>query len=346
MCPKVDPGGLGSYESQNLDGSNDAAAMRWQFDRADTITHVGFSVSNIGGTPPTYKVTLQSLDADGEPDGTELASGTITPVSTGWKWVALGSSYGASAGEMIAATLEYDSGTINSSNDMAVAYAWDGWGMDHDFPSGLTKTTTAWTPRGDRGPAMAMKSSSNVYGLARSDGETLPTGTSAAGERIAAIIRPPFDVDVKGFWWAGRTNPTSGDTTKAGIWTTGNTLVQGNTALQILTGASEWHYYALGGLASLSSGTDYYIGVEEVDVLLRDAHWVFPSTDEVLNCIFNTGFQHRGRATYNGTSWSTDGTKTPLIILDVDETSLPSGGGAGDPYLAQGLHGIESGIVA
>lgn len=133
-------GGMGVTAVQTaftLDQTTDA--MEWIFpaDEAVALTRLGFRYGVRTGTPPTYKASLQGVDAAGNPDGTIKGGGspaavTFTPpASAAWdgtfQSVTLANSYTpANPGEMLAMVIAYDSGTVDASNKSSFSNRCDG----------------------------------------------------------------------------------------------------------------------------------------------------------------------------------------------------------------------------
>lgn len=109
----------------------------------DLITHLALHFWDWSwGTAPTYRISLQGVDASGNPDGTIKAAGAayadFTPAGTGndgkMVFFALGTPYQATRGELLAIVLAYQSGTVNSSNHTRVTYRMSGQNNFFTFP--------------------------------------------------------------------------------------------------------------------------------------------------------------------------------------------------------------------
>jgi hypothetical protein len=112
-----------------LDGTTDSIEWVCAPPEACTITRLGFRLSTITGTSPTFALSLQGVTTAGRADGTIKSAGgavdTFNPSGLGltagtWYWRTLGSSYAAAPGESLAIVLAYSSGTIDASNSIAV----------------------------------------------------------------------------------------------------------------------------------------------------------------------------------------------------------------------------------
>lgn len=115
LARAVEPSGAPGLTNLSLDTSTNAAEWIVQCAAAETITHLGVRIQS-NTAPPTYRLSVQGVDASGNPDGTIKGSGTakvdFVPSATGFQWFALDSSYASSRGEMLAIVMAYQSGTI------------------------------------------------------------------------------------------------------------------------------------------------------------------------------------------------------------------------------------------
>ena len=116
-----------SFSNFSLDASGDKLEIIFQAFDASQITTVGIRYGVRTGTPPTYKVSLQGVGSDGNPNGTikgggSPASATFTPpADTTWnstlRQITLDNAYTPTRGEMLAIVVEYSSGTISGSHN-------------------------------------------------------------------------------------------------------------------------------------------------------------------------------------------------------------------------------------
>lgn len=119
-------GSAPSFATTALDAANDALEFIVQAREAVTISRVGFLYGQTAGTPPTYRVSLQGVAADGTPDGTVLggdkpASATFTPPPNAswdgaWKWIELANPYAVAGGDLFAIVIDHSAGAVDASN--------------------------------------------------------------------------------------------------------------------------------------------------------------------------------------------------------------------------------------
>ena len=63
-----------STSTFNLDATGDKVGWVFVARESATITHLGFVLQSRTGTAPNYQISLQSVDADGNPSGTILGA--------------------------------------------------------------------------------------------------------------------------------------------------------------------------------------------------------------------------------------------------------------------------------
>jgi len=161
-----------------LDASTDA--VEYIFAHAnhgtgnDTITHGCFRYGARTGTPPTYRISLQGVDASGNPDGTIKGGGspvsaTFTPPASAawdgtWQEVAFANSYSMAPGEKVALVIDYSTGTIDGSNNSSFTTHTSGvTGVVQKFPYAIQNNATART-RQTGLPIYGYKSASEMFG--------------------------------------------------------------------------------------------------------------------------------------------------------------------------------------
>lgn len=110
--------GNGGLNAILLNQATNAAEWVFQSATTDPIVRLGyFQFTAISA--PVYQISLQGVDANGNPDGVVKASTTFTPSSATdnqWSWRTLDNAYTPSRGEYLALVISYVSGTIDSSH--------------------------------------------------------------------------------------------------------------------------------------------------------------------------------------------------------------------------------------
>lgn len=111
--------------TQVIDANNDGVGMAFIAPKTGNISKVGYNITAKAGTPPTYRIGIEGIAATRAPDGTYKASGTSyvddAPTATGWEWHTLGAAAAVTAGDSLCASVRYQTGTIDGSNNITVA---------------------------------------------------------------------------------------------------------------------------------------------------------------------------------------------------------------------------------
>lgn len=126
-------GGLGivlgahSFTNFTLNASTDQLEFYFQAETANPITQGFVRMGTLAGTTPTYRLSVQGIDASGNADGTIKGGGspvskTFSPSGLGWSnntghWLTFDNAYTPSVGEFLVLVIDYSSGTIDGSNN-------------------------------------------------------------------------------------------------------------------------------------------------------------------------------------------------------------------------------------
>lgn len=198
----------GATFTQALEDADNAVACVYCLPKDGTITHVGFYVDSITGTPPAYYVGLTTIDGNGNPTQTDYGGSTKTTAgswTTGWKWIALATSATAVAGDF-AAVHVYPTGTAPSTSNRIYAAAGAVAG-----PGYYNRYTTAWSPSTGGGGVFAIKyDDGTVYGNALST-DTISAGITSATtpDEIGCKFTLPANMTCFGIHTASGTPGTS-----------------------------------------------------------------------------------------------------------------------------------------
>jgi hypothetical protein len=325
-----------TFYPNTLDASTEKSAGVFNLPWAITITHCGFWYSTRTGTPPTYRVSLQAVNASGNPDGTVLgggspASATFTPPAdatwdTQWKWIALSNSYTAARGQVLAVVVDYSSGTIDASNrSILMGYA-TGCGDERlSFPNSQFYTAAAWT-KSLGTPLCAIKdgaSPTNVLGRLVETVATQSYDRSALKFNIPSTFCSTYKIRGAKI----RMLVASGTTFKLGLWSAAGVLqdvtVDSDTVKPGSQGAAEIYFDEV-TLSTLSAGTYYYIGIEQVSGTGSLACQVYDAEiAQQLAMPFGTSCMF---SSYTGAAWTDDATKVPIVVLLFEDVTPPTGG--------------------
>lgn len=349
-----EPGGAASNFA--VDANNDGVGWHFQPDSADAITHLGFRYGARTGTPPTYSIRIESPDASGLPDGTDVGGGsptavTFTPPADAsinglWQWKALTNSYTPTRGQFLIATIRYSSGTIDGSNNSSFSTHFaGGFGNLTTYPPPLTLTAGTWAKFATAGrTSIGWRTAGGRFGFVSTG--VYNTAIATTGHRQAMHMTLPAGhgdtFQVRGMQLV-MTTPIAANAVKFGIWDAAGTELQGiQLDSDFCASAASRRGIEINfdetTLATLSYGTKYYYGVEVVSsasIVLTGLQ--LQEADDRYGW---PGGTDRGLSTWTGASWADTDTVIPIVVPKLADITEPTGGGS--PYF-MGFHPIESG---
>lgn len=186
-----------------LDATTDALEFICQMPEAATITHVLVRYGVRAGTPPTYRASLQGVDATGIPDGTVKGGGspasvTFTPpADTTWdgtmRVLTLANSYTAARGEFLALVIDYSSGTIAAGNSSTfTAYASQVRTLRQGFPYVIQNNATVRTRQAASAmPVFGLRTASTTYGYPLASTTAPSVNSNSTPDEIAIKFTLP-----------------------------------------------------------------------------------------------------------------------------------------------------------
>jgi len=321
--------------ADTIDASTEKTAAVFNMPYALTISHCGFWYGARTGTPPTYRISIQGVDASGNPDGTikgggSPASATFTPPAdatwnTQWKWVALSNSYSAAAGEVLAVVIDYSSGTIDASNCSSMMGTATYCGDDRlSFPNSQFYSGAAWTKSQDT-PLFAVKDSTptKVFGRLMESLTPKTDSRSALKFNIPSTFCSTFKIRGAKM----RLGSVAGNTFTFGLWGASvlrDITVDTDTIKPGSVGNAEL-YFDEASLQTLNAGTDYYIGVEQAAGVCSFYCQLYDAeVGQRLGMPFGTSCCYSG---WDGAVWTDDATVVPIVILLFEDITPPTGGG-------------------
>jgi hypothetical protein len=320
-----------------LDASGDKYAAVFMLREAATLTHAAIRVVSRTGTPPTYRVSLQGVDASGLPDAGILASQTFTPPAdatwnTTIQWIQFAASYNAARGQVLALVVDYSSGTIDASNFSTFASHDSGWTPGRpNLPYAVTDTTGTWAKSLTGYPIFGVKSSTTVYGF------PLLAVTSATVSVSGSRAAKKFTLPSGGggtFKLAGARlscqNAAAAQSWIVGLWDAAGAVIQAVTldadiAATPANASRIFEVYFDDTPAVLDFGTAYYLGIERAasnvilySVGLSDANDASAFPLGAASCL----------STWNGSAWSDTTTSLPIVELIFEDLTASAGGGS------------------
>jgi len=325
----------GSLTSLALDGSGDKIGTTFHVETADAITHVGYRQASSAGTPPTYKISLQSVSS-GDPSGTVLgggspASATFTPTSATdgeWVWIALDNSYTPSnIGELIAVVLEYSTGTIDGSNNITATYATNNTSTSLIFPPAMINTAV-WAKYAAGLPIFGYRTASSRYGrpiqnfsmeAVATSGHRLATGFTFSANGVTSFT-------LSGFWIV--VDMPAAGTVTFGIWNTaGTALATGTLTPSDVQSAvvDKFVYVGMTSTPSLTPGTKYYIGAQADGNTFEIAHVTVQEASDFLAWTPHAVVQ----GSWDTASWTDTATICPVVFPVINSVTPEVGGTPG-----------------
>lgn len=338
-----------AFLSFTLDHANDVWAQIISVPAGITITSVGFRYTLRTGTPPTYKLSLQSVTS-GAPSGTILGGGTpaeatFTPPADAswdgtWQWITLDNSY-TTVGGIIAIVIQYDSGTIDGSNNsqftnrLTAADASRYLGYVYTDNNGVVAKTLARQVYGYRDasttygfPVVSMTSTS--YSVDSTPDEyalrfTIPTTFCATytvrglQAQLAAMASSKTLVI--------QLYDTDGSTVLQSVtWDSDDNRVQSDTSVQCVE-----IYFDESSLSTLTAGSVYRIGFapQETSANARLLTLDVPANSDLS--AFPLGSHWYLNTRSDSGAWTDDNTvdyKRPAMELILKDWTVSAGGGS------------------
>ena len=149
-----------SFTTQALDASTDGAGAIFYVPKTGTIDRIGVLQTAKAGTAPTYRYGVEGVTTTRAPDGTYLNAGNAyvdaADPATAFAWRTLGATASVTAGDLVAATVRYQTGTVDASNFSTLAVR-VGSGITQFHPFGLTLTAGTWAATTNGQPCIALR---------------------------------------------------------------------------------------------------------------------------------------------------------------------------------------------
>lgn len=326
-----------------VDASNEGVAFAFMSETSSAITKLWFRYGLRVGTPPTYRISLQSLGTTGLPDGTVLgggspASATFTPpADTTWdgtgQWITLTNSYTPSLGQVMCSVIEYSSGTIDGSNNSSFTRAFSGLQSTvTGVPYVLTNTGGTWSKLGSSIGPFAYGTASTKHGMPAVG--TYSTTQSTTGRRSACGITLPTAMgstySPSGFSCCGRLGAT-GSTGRFSVWNDSGTELATTGDIDsdhLAAVASECNIRAIFTTRpTLSYGTKYYFGVESVSSSAVGVRGITLTEASDRQAYPSGEVRHLG--VWDGASWTDTTTTLPWVELIFDDITAAAGSSGG-----------------
>jgi hypothetical protein len=331
-----------SFGTFALDASTDALEIIFQMPEEATLTHGGFRYGLRALTPPTYRISLQGVGSDGNPDGTIKGGGspvsaTFTPpASTAWdstfQWVAFSNSYAAAAGELLALVIDYSSGTVNGTNNSTFTATMT-WSMRSTLPYTIQNNATVRARQTVTSPIFGVKSASAAYGQPFQSTTATAYSANTSPDEYALAWTTNSDwgatyqvVGVHGTFTLGN----AAKTITVNLYDTDGTTVLQTVTLdtdQAAVGSERsLDIYFPGTLADLAFGSTYRVGFIANDNATNAAlRTIDVATDTDFSAIPHGVFAWLSTRDNLG-AWTDVTTRRPIMGLIVHDWDEPSAG--------------------
>jgi hypothetical protein len=149
-----------SFVTQALDATNDGAGAIFLAPKTGNIAYFFLNFTAKTGTAPTYRVGIETATTTRSPDGSILGGGTakvdLVNPATGAAFRTLDTPLAVTAGDKLATTIRYETGTVSGAAFSTVAFAVGGL-VGTGTPFGLTLTGGTWAVSNGGWPMMAVK---------------------------------------------------------------------------------------------------------------------------------------------------------------------------------------------
>lgn len=349
-----------SFQSHPLDASNDGVGFVFQARDTNAITHIGARYTLRTGTPPTYVATIEGVSAaTGLPDGTDVGGGSLTaatftpPASTAWdatfQWFALTNAFTPTLGAWYSGTIRHSSGTVDASNFSSFTSHMTSFsGAGQSIPYAVRLTAGTWAKQGSS-PVFGVRTASSRYGCPVQGFYNTRTA-STVGHRVTCKIKIPSGLGTYKLGavnFAGSIAAAANKVPILGIWTSSGTIhttvVDTEQTVNSTTAYNLYEMIVDEVLTALDSGTDYYIGLEVADaasagVLLNGMQLAASDDRDAFEGGVNVCL-----STYNGSSWTDDGTVVPFLNATLYDMT-PPGSGSGGAMILGGLSQTGLGV--
>lgn len=305
-----------------IDAAGEKSAFVFEVPKTGTIDRVGF-FTRIVSNSQTIRVGLETLDANGDPSGTQYggsAVGTQTsPAQLVFYEVTLATGASATKGDIVAAVFQFD-GTVGNVAINAAN------GVDNSFPY-IDNYTTVWAKTANV-PYLSIRYNDGSYEPIN----TFPVNSQIAYSAFSSTSTPderalrfllPFPARIVGFW---------GDFSYGADFDV--VLYEGTTALStysivnIKKAGTGYGQYKFGSAILLSKDTVYRLAVKPTTTTNVGVLEMTVSIAAMMDMLSGGQAFYYSQRTDAGT-WSDTTTRRPFMGLIIDQIDDGVGGSGG-----------------
>ncbi len=257
----------------DMTSSSRRSALRFTALSNQTVTKIRVYLQTEQGTSPTYRYGLQG-NSGGDPSGTWLGAsqqgyGDLTATTTGWQTITLNQPVSLTAGTVYHIVVRYQSGTINSSNYIALRQSTPQNltlpynGASDPNSSTLWYSSGYWSTQGYQ-PLYLLETATPTY-----EGDPYETttdqsvyGVNYSGENLT-ISGGDQPVDTIGFYVKKNSSTNPADDLYYQIRDSTDAVVRSGTLVTktVITTAYSWHDASLSSPLTLTNGATYRVNL-------------------------------------------------------------------------------------
>lgn len=351
--PPVYPLTSSGFTTQAIDASTDGAGAIFYAPKTGTITKIGVLQTAKTGTGPTYRYGVEGVTTTRAPDGTYKNAGNAyvdaADPATAFAWRTLGASVSVTAGDLIAATVRYQSGTIDGSNFITVAVRTT-QSITQAHPYALTLTAGAWaTSLGCPCIALQYDDGTVIFGVTAASSLTNNSPWTSASSPVYRGTKwtPGVTCQLVGCWIGARVPDTFDFNILLYVGTASSPAVTVPVVpdLGVGTNAGANPFYIPIPPTTLSSGTVYRLVIEPIAVVSPTTfvNVNFPDADALAaywGDLKGTTGVAGSPPTWTDYDNGTDGYRAYPVIPVIDDVTASAGGGLlTHPGMSGGMRG-------
>lgn len=330
------------YANHLLDAAGEKMGWVFPVPKTGNIRKIGFRLGTVT-TGQTLKGGLYTVDTAGDPTTTAyggMVAGTVAVADTDdnvSKTITLGTDASATAGDIIAAVVEWDA-TAGNLNIQSIGGSFS---SSHDYPYG-DLFTASWAKQNTY-PLLAIEYSDGTYAeilglLPFIDGVDSQAFNSGSGsDEFALRIQVPFKSRLNGRIWGQFGGGTAADFDLV-IYeaTTAKVTKSIDGGFAVSTVARNKHHN-LGGTEDLEVNTEHFVALKPTTVNNVSLIIGTVATAAALDQMPGGQALHLGERVDAG-AWTKTTTKRPFIVpyLDQFDDAAGGGGGGGGALIAPG----------
>lgn len=341
---------LGTLRDKLIDASGERVAFIVEAPATDSLTGVEFYIDALT-TADDLDIRIETVTkttATGyEPTGTLWAANTNVTLLSGsqsaasWHSVTLTSSASLTLGDMFAVVIQWTSDTTASGN---LEIRSVGNGIVY-FPIVKHRTGGSWASDTNARPLLGLNFGGTYYPTIGTASFTTSTATTVTtGREFGIKFTPPFDCRVIGVFADTRMGTGISYTVEFYTTQAPGAGTQARAAIQTVTTSNGLHALMLDTQQTLNAGTSYRFTIAPTASTNSFPVKLTYNSAALMEQDFGPNWHY---CEDNGAGGWTDTTTDSLLYFGLLLDQLDDGaGGGGSQGISQGLHTIDSSIIA